>query len=249
MPVRFRVNGRDFQAAAFLFDKDGTLITFDHWFLVMEERAQRLVRELGLSHSQGAALAKFMGVGNNETGDWGIIPLPRPEAEDATARFLCELVGGCFVEIFPVVQRIFADVDRDFPFDNHIKPTPGAEELLLGIKRAGGKVGIVTHDLAAAAWLHIRALGWERLVDAVVGLDLCPVKKPAPEPVRRACGLLGLPAREGVMVGDTQIDLAAGRAAGCSTALGVLTGLGTYAELAPHADAVLPNLRGIELRG
>jgi hypothetical protein len=40
--VGFRANGQEFSASVFLFDKDGTLITFDHWFRVMAERARRL---------------------------------------------------------------------------------------------------------------------------------------------------------------------------------------------------------------
>ncbi len=243
--VVFSANGRKFSASAFLFDKDGTLITFDHWFRVMAERARRLERLFGLSSPEAMALRKFMGVERGE--DWGIIPLPRTEAEEATARFLAELLGVPLTEALPKVQKIFAEVDRDFPFENHLRPTPGAEELLVRIKRAGGKVGVVTHDLASAAQLHLRALGWEELVDVVVGLDLCPVKKPAPDPVLTACRLLGLSPAAGAMVGDTPMDLQAGRAAGCRASIGVLTGLGTPEDLAPHADALLSDLRGLEI--
>lgn len=240
MPVRFWVDGREYEGKVFLFDKDGTLITFDHWFSMMAERARRLVRALGLSPRQGAALAEFMGV--DRPGNWGIITLPRPEAEEAIARFAAEMLAASPEEIFPLVQRIFAEVDQDFPFERHLRPTPGAEEVLRAIKRAGGKVGVVTHDLASAARLHLRALGWEELVDAVVGLDLCPIRKPAPEPIRVACVFLGADPKESLMVGDTAADLQAGRAAGCRLTVGVLTGLGGPEELTPLADLVLPDL-------
>lgn len=243
--ITFHANGRKFSASVFLFDKDGTLITFDHWFRVMAERARRLERLFGLSSPEAVALRKFMGVERGE--GLGIIPLPRTEAEEATARFLAELLGVPLAEVLPKVQKIFAEVDGDFPFEKHLQPTPGAEELLFRIKRAGGKVGVVTHDLASAARLHLRALGWAELVDAVVGLDLCSVKKPAPDPVLTACRFLGVSPREGVVVGDTPMDLQAGRAAGCRASLGVLTGLGSVEELAPHADALLWDLRELEI--
>ncbi|MBC7221525.1 HAD family hydrolase [Candidatus Bipolaricaulota bacterium] len=246
MPVRFHLNGRPFLARAFLFDKDGTLITFDHWFLVMAERARRLARALGLTSAQAETLAKFMGVKPERPGDWGIIPLPRGEAEEATAQYLSQKLNVPVFEVLPLVKKVFAEVDEDFPFEKHLAPTPGAGEVLQRIKRAGGKIGVVTHDSSAPARLHLRALGWEELIDAVVGLDLCPVKKPAPDPVLRACGLLGLSPAEAVMVGDTASDLQAGRAAGCLAAFGVLTGLGTPEELRPHADAVLKNLAELE---
>jgi phosphoglycolate phosphatase len=44
-----------------------------------------------------------------------------------------------------------------------------------------------------------------------------------------------------VMVGDSLHDLVAGRAAGMQT-VGVLTGPACRAELAPCADAVLPDI-------
>ena len=44
-----------------------------------------------------------------------------------------------------------------------------------------------------------------------------------------------------VMVGDSTHDLLAGRAAGMQT-LGVLTGIAERPELAPLADAVLPDI-------
>lgn len=243
MAVRFRTPAKDFHVSAFLFDKDGTLITFDHWFAVMRERARRLVQALGLSASQAAALAEFMGVDQGRPGHWGIIPLPRPEAEAVTAQFLAHCTGLALPELEKLVRKIFAEVDEDFPFARHLQPVPGAEELLQRIKRAGGKVAVVTHDIASAARQHLRALGWEELVDEVVGLDICPVKKPAPDPLVQACRRLRQRPQEAVMVGDSPWDLQAGRAAGCQGVVGVLTGLGTKEELSPWADAVLRDLR------
>lgn len=242
MLVKFWADGRPFQGEAFLFDKDGTLITFDHWFSVMAERARRLSSALGLSTNQAASFAQFMGVERGRPGNWGIIPLPRPEAEEATAHFLAEMLGETKENLLPLVRRIFADVDEDFPFVRHIRPTPGAEETMKAIKRAGGKVGIVTHDVASAAWQHFRALGWDELVDTVVGLDVCPAKKPAPDPILKACTILGVSPKAGIVVGDTAMDLQAGRAAGCAATLGVLTGLSQHEELKNFADVILPDL-------
>lgn len=243
MPVRFRAQTKEFCVSAFLFDKDGTLITFDHWFGVMAERMRRLVEQLGLAAQEAEGLAEFMGVDRGRPGHWGIIPLPRPEAEMATAQFLARFTDLSLPELARVVQKVFAEVDEDFPFERYLKPVPGAENILGGIKRAGGRVAVVTHDIASAARQHLRALGWEELVDEVVGLDVCPVKKPAPDPVMRACALLGTRPQEAVMLGDLPWDLQAGRAAGCQGVVGVLTGLGTAAELSPWADAILRDLQ------
>ena len=49
---------------------------------------------------------------------------------------------------------------------------------------------------------------------------------------------------EVLMVGDSLHDLHAGTAAGMRT-LGVLTGLASAEDLAPHADMVLPDIGGL----
>jgi len=52
---------------------------------------------------------------------------------------------------------------------------------------------------------------------------------------------LGLDPGRVVMVGDSRHDLEAGRAAGMRT-IAVLTGIAGAADLAPHADTVLPDI-------
>lgn len=92
----------------------------------------------------------------------------------------------------------------------------------------------MTHDTGDAARKHLASLGWDELVDVVVGLDGCGERKPSPTPVLTALRALGVPPWEAVMVGDTATDLQAGRAAGCRLSVGVLTGLGTADELSPR---------------
>jgi len=48
------------------------------------------------------------------------------------------------------------------------------------------------------------------------------------------------------VVGDNAQDLLMGRAAGAGRVIGVLTGTGTYATLAPLADLCLASIAGIE---
>jgi len=245
MPVRLVADGRNFLAEAFLFDKDGTLVSFDHWLSVMVERAARLGRHLGLSTKDKDALLKFMGV-DPHTGEGlpqGIIHLPRCDAELKVAAYLEALGVSRSLEL---VSAVFREVDQEFPFERYIKPTPRAEEFLAGVKGAGGRVGIVTGDSAAATRRQLAALGWEGLVDVVVGTDVCPARKPAPEPVVQACAALGVAPELGVMVGDSPADLLAGRNAGCPS-IGVLTGLGNREELMPLADALVPDLSAIRL--
>ncbi|MBC7251834.1 MAG: HAD family hydrolase [Anaerolineae bacterium] len=63
--------------------------------------------------------------------------------------------------------------------------------------------------------------------------------KPHPEPVRRAAEALQVPVANCLMIGDTTVDILAGKRAG-ATAVGVLCGFGERAELEKAgADAIL----------
>jgi phosphoglycolate phosphatase len=53
--------------------------------------------------------------------------------------------------------------------------------------------------------------------DAIVGGDTTPARKPDPRPVLEAIRLLGGPAADAVMIGDSENDINAGRGAGTRT--------------------------------
>jgi HAD superfamily hydrolase (TIGR01549 family) len=68
----------------------------------------------------------------------------------------------------------------------------------------------------------------------------CRHTKPYPDPILWAAEKMGLKPEECLMIGDTTVDIQAGRAAGAQT-LGVLCGFGTANELqACGADAIIP---------
>jgi phosphoglycolate phosphatase len=69
--------------------------------------------------------------------------------------------------------------------------------------------------------------------------------KPHPAPVLASARLLGLPASACLMVGDSVVDILAGRRAGAQTA-GVLCGFGTRTALErAGADAILENTKDL----
>ena len=63
--------------------------------------------------------------------------------------------------------------------------------------------------------------------------------KPAPDVIHAFAGLTGLAPAEIAMVGDNRHDMQTGRAAGAGLLVGVLSGTGTRAALAPLADVLL----------
>lgn len=78
-----------------------------------------------------------------------------------------------------------------------------------------------------------------RFFSVVVSGQTCARTKPHPMPVLWAAAQMGIPPEACLMVGDTTVDIRAGRAAGAQTA-GVLCGFGMQAELLrAGADVIL----------
>lgn len=129
-----------------------------------------------------------------------------------------------------------------------IEPCRGASDLLGRFRTAGIPTAVATgktHDRAVEA---MSATGLLDLVEVVVGSDDVARGKPAPDIVRLALDRLGADAAMAVMVGDSPLDLQAGRAAGTRT-VAALWGQGSVPELlalAPdmvaHSCADLENL-------
>ena len=74
----------------------------------------------------------------------------------------------------------------------------------------------------------------------VATAQTCRFTKPYPDPILWAAGQMGVSPSSCLMVGDTSVDIRAGKAAGAQTA-GVLCGFGQEAELRRMgADLILP---------
>lgn len=83
--------------------------------------------------------------------------------------------------------------------------------------------------------------GLRGLFRCVATAQTCEHTKPFPHPVRWAAEQMGVDPAHALMVGDTTVDIRAGRTAGAQT-VGVLCGFGSENELRrAGADAVLPS--------
>ncbi|MDF0602741.1 HAD family hydrolase [Psychromarinibacter sp. C21-152] len=113
--------------------------------------------------------------------------------------------------------------------------------LLSRLRAAGLKLGVATNDAEAPARAHLAAAGQEDAFDFIAGYDSGHGGKPAPGMCLAFAAAVDLPPNAVVMVGDSTHDLLAGRAAGMRC-VAVLTGMAPATELAPLADAVLPDI-------
>jgi phosphoglycolate phosphatase len=140
--------------------------------------------------------------------------------------------------------------------DGAVTPIPGAAEAIRALRGAGVKVALMTGFARGTQDAIIDAIGWRGLID----LSLSPAEagrgRPYPDLVLVAALRLAVDdMRQVAVVGDTPLDVMAGRRAGAGLVAGVLTGAGDRPALvaagATHvvgSVGELPFLLGVERR-
>ena len=91
---------------------------------------------------------------------------------------------------------------------------PGVETLLDHLKRGGYKVGCITNKTARVTDQLLRLLGIYDNFDIILSGDSLTRRKPDPLPLLHAGEQLGVTSDKTLMIGDSQTDVDAARAAG-----------------------------------
>ena len=118
------------------------------------------------------------------------------------------------------------------------RPLADLPALFERLRAEGRRLAVVTTDDRAPSDATLRGLGVRAAIEAMVcGDDGFPMK-PAPDPVFAVCQAFSTEPAQVAVVGDAPADVAMARAAGAGRVVGVLTGVGTAADLA-GADVIL----------
>lgn len=112
---------------------------------------------------------------------------------------------------------------------DHTHLVPGAGTALERLHWA--RCAVVSNKPADFCRRILAGLGVAGRFEIILGGDSTRNRKPDPEPLLEAMRFCRVPAAEAVMVGDSRVDIEAGRAAGVFTC-GVLGGFRPEAELA-----------------
>jgi phosphoglycolate phosphatase len=91
---------------------------------------------------------------------------------------------------------------------------PGFSEAALSLRRGGAKLVLCTNKRERLALKLLAGLGIGGLFDAIAGGDTFPFHKPDPRHVTELVRLAGGELSAAVMIGDSEADIAAARAAG-----------------------------------
>jgi phosphoglycolate phosphatase len=215
---------------AILFDKDGTLfdfrISWGGWaagFLAGLARDARHAERLGRAIGFDAASQSFAPDS----------PVIAATAADIAAALAPHLDGITVADLTDLID----DTASSAPMSEAVPLRP----LLSGLRNRGLRLGVATNDSEAPARQHLEAHGITDCFDFIAGYDSGHGAKPGPGMCLAFAMTLGLDPSRIAMVGDSRHDLEAGRAAGMRT-VAVLTGIAREVDLAPLADAVLPDI-------
>jgi N-acetyl-D-muramate 6-phosphate phosphatase len=120
----------------------------------------------------------------------------------------------------------------------HFRPIVGIQEMLARLYNKYPLSVVSARDELSTREFLCQA-GIEKYFKCVAGALTVRHTKPYPDPIYWAAQQMGVPSGNCLMIGDTTVDIRAGKAAGAQT-VGVLCGFGEELELRRHgADEIL----------
>ncbi|MCH1456032.1 MULTISPECIES: HAD family hydrolase [Planktomarina] len=214
-----------------IFDKDGTLFDFQSTWGIWT--AQVLARIAGSDEALLQQLAEALGY----------------DTQTRRVQPGSVIVAATPMEIAAVVKDCIPALSQTQICDwlnEEAKTAPQVlvtdlHRLTAELRRINLGLCVMTNDAETPARAHLASVQALDLFDFVIGSDSGFGAKPQAAPLLALADKMEIPAAACVMVGDSTHDLRAGRAAGMR-AVAVLTGLAEADELAPLADAVLPDV-------
>ena len=214
-----------------IFDKDGTLFDFRASWGAWAQRLLVLMgEETGIpAADMGAAIGFDPATGAFAPDSVVIAGTPH----EIAAELVKAIPGMTAAELEARINRLAEGAP--------MLPAVDLPAVLGDLRGRGLRIGLATNDMEDAARAHLAAHGITGLFDYIAGYDSGHGPKPGPGMCAAFARQQGLDPARVVMVGDSLHDLHAGRAAGMRV-VAVLTGVAGAAELAPHADVVLPDI-------
>lgn len=183
--------------AAVLFDLDGTLIDT---VADITSALDRALSEQGLARLSESEVRRMIGRGVAVLIERALTQLAPPGTAVNVPRLRAR-----FDEYY---EALYAHGEL------RARVYPGVAAGLAQLHGAGLRLAVVTNKPRAAAVKLLGHLALAQWFDAVVGGAAGLPPKPHPEPLLRACEELKVAPSAALMVGDSQVDVAAARAAG-----------------------------------
>jgi phosphoglycolate phosphatase len=223
-----------------LFDKDGTLLDFTPtWMPAYMEGA---LFAAGGDEAKARQMMVSTGL-DEEKEDFVHGSLLASATTDQIAAAWVDLGADYSATgLTPLLDEIFAEQTAISSV-----PFPGLFELISELAENDIILGLGTNDSELSARAFLSAAKIDDYFSFVAGYDSGHGGKPAPGMALAFCEAHDLPPAAVMVVGDNHCDLEMGRAADAGYVVGVLSGNGTHAELAPLADAIIDGIADFSL--
>ncbi|MDJ0569734.1 MAG: HAD family hydrolase [Pleurocapsa sp. MO_192.B19] len=206
---------------AIIFDKDGTLEnSLVFWREVGTERARLIDAQIP---GVGEPLLMAFGIQDNILDPTGLMAVgSRIENEIAAAAYIAE-TGRSWYEAKKIAQEAFAEISESKYLTKTPKSAPlfpEVKETLKSLANKGVKLGILSADSTKEVTNFVASHQLEDYIQLNMGVDDA-ITKPDPRLFIQACQALGVVPSQALMVGDSQLDIAMGVAAGSAGKIGV----------------------------
>jgi phosphoglycolate phosphatase len=223
---------------AILFDKDGTLVDFQRTWGPATHTVMT-----DLCNGDAAAFARLCAVSLYDAPSRQLMP-GSPVVIETTygyGKLWAQALGvPLTAELVDRIDRMYFQTTLD-----HLTPMGDVKGLLGSLRGRGLRLGLMTNDADANTRAQIHRLELDGLLEFIAAYDSGFGHKPDPDPVLAFAAFAGVAPTDIAVVGDTEHDLVAARAAG-SVAVGVLSGPVPRERLEPHANVLLPSIAELE---
>ena len=233
-----------------IFDKDGTLMELHHYWAEMSDlRANIITEKLGLSSDQRLQMLFAMGVDAKHKKLLSNGPVGIKKREVVMQAAIDYLASIGHEGTRSICQEVFEEVDRISTtlIDKLVIPIPGAGELVDLLSKNGCKIAIATTDRSYRAALAMKAMGFDKKIDLIVGADCVSEPKPSPEMVYYILDKIRAEKSQTLMVGDAITDVEMGISAGLTGTVGVLTGQTSQEKLEKITPFVIGSIAQIKV--
>lgn len=226
---------------AIIFDKDGTLIDFDaFWVGVSVAALEDILAGLGRRDIPIEEILKAYGVYEGVTDIDGVLC---KGTYAQMAEIFSQILArhGCSVST-EAAEALIVDAYNRSTDKGKILPTcPDLASTLESLKKSGVRLAVVTTDNPEITERCLCTLGISDLFDRIYTDDGKTPKKPDPAAAIGFMELVGVPPERTLMVGDTMTDVTFARRAGISVCA-VASSIKAREALLPHADAVISKI-------
>ena len=194
-PVAAHAAAVPFSVKMVMIDLDGTLI---HTAPDLTTAANRMLVDLGRPERDEATVATWIGNG-----------VPRLVKRALTGEMQGEPDAALYEQAYALYKKHYRACVSD-----RSRPFPGVEEGLIQLQAMGFELACITNKAEVFTRPLLEDLGLRRFFKLVLSGDSLPKKKPDPLPLQHACAHFGITPEHGVLVGDSENDVQAARAAG-----------------------------------